>query len=90
MKSARITFLGTPEFKAALETRAKEEGMSVGELVRRQFEGKPSEEEVMLQVLSNELLSTVAEARIVLNEGLAEAQAALAESRIGESLKGRH
>lgn len=83
MKSARITFLGTPKFKAALEERAKTEGISVGELVRRQFEDKPSEEEVMLQALSNELLSAVAEAKTALSEGLAEVQATLAESRIG-------
>lgn len=83
VKSSRITFLGTPEFKAALEERARSEGISVGELVRRQFEDKPSEEEIMLQALCKELQVTVAEAKVALDEGLSEVQAALAESRIG-------
>lgn len=75
MKSERITFLGTSEFKATLQSQASAAGISVGELVRRQFERSPDED--VLKALTTELKGAVAEARDVLAEGLAEVHAAL-------------
>lgn len=80
MKSERITVLGTPEFKAYLAAEARQEGISVSELVRRRCERAPSEEEELLMTLAGELRRSVESAKQSLMEGLAAVQAALAES----------
>lgn len=79
MKTERITFLGTSEFKAALQSEASAAGISVGELVRRQFERQYSPDEVILKALTAELKGAVAAARQGLAAGLSELQAALRE-----------
>lgn len=77
MKSKRITFLGTPEFKDFLAEEAEKEGVSVGELVRRRCERAPSEDEVLLAGLAAELTKAVADAKQSLEEGLQAAQEVL-------------
>jgi hypothetical protein len=79
MKTERITILGTPDFKAFLANEAKREGVSVGELVRKRCEGSPTADEELLQHLSAQLQASVREAQHALGEGLAAANAVLAE-----------
>jgi len=84
MKTERITLLGTPQFKNFLQTEARREGKSVGELVRNRCEQRPTEEMAELQLLTRELRLRVADAKRSLRHGLREANAVLKE------LKGRH
>ena len=78
-KSERITILADQQFKAFLSKEAADEGVSVGELIRRRCERQPSSEEALLASLTAELRSAVATARSSLKAGLAEANAGLAE-----------
>lgn len=79
-QTARITVLGTPEFKKFLQQEAKKEGISLSTLVRRRCEQKPlSEDEELLMQLLAELKSSTAKAKKSLDEGLEEAQRFLAE-----------
>jgi len=79
MKTARITFLGTDQFKAELERQAAAQKISVGELIRSQFERKPSGDERLLEVLAEDLKRSTAEAHQVLTAALAEVDATLKE-----------
>jgi hypothetical protein len=80
MKSERLTLLTTPEFKAFLAEEAKQEGVSVAELVRRRCETRePSEEEEVLRALTWELNRQVGEAQAALQRAVETAQATLAE-----------
>jgi hypothetical protein len=81
MKTERVTLLTSPEFKAFLATEARREKVSVAELVRSRCEGRPSADEAMLVALTAELRAAVAQAKRSLREGLAEADAVLAELR---------
>jgi hypothetical protein len=83
MKSERITFLATPEFKSDLNRLAIQQNTSVGALIRARFE-RPANEEASPEAL--ELMALVAElqralpdARRALREGLAEADQVLQE-----------
>lgn len=78
MKSERITILGTPEFKMFLAIEADKEGISISELVRRRCEQSPSEEELVLAGLAEELMHSVANAQQALTEGLQAIQDVLA------------
>lgn len=77
MKTERITFLGTPEFKAFLVAEASKEGVSVGELIRRRCEHALSDDELLLTALTAELTSAVTNAKRSLEEGLQAAQEVL-------------
>ena len=79
MNSQRVTFLATPEFKAFLVEEAKREGVSVGELVRRRCEQRPSDDEAALAALTIELRGAVGEAKKALKDGLDETHAVLRE-----------
>lgn len=81
MKTERVTLLTSPEFKAFLSTEAKREKVSVAELVRSRCERRPSEDEAVLVALTLELRTAVSQAKKSLREGLAEADAVLAELR---------
>ena len=85
MKSERITFLGTPEFKANLTQLAVRENTSVGEVIRGRFEraqNRPdASEESELRALVADLRVATAQAQISLSEGLAEAEQTLRELR---------
>lgn len=81
MKSERITFLVTPEFKADLTRLASRENTSVGEVIRGRFERSADQqtraEESELRALTAQLREAVAEAQTSLREGLAEAEQTL-------------
>lgn len=79
MKTARITFLGTDQFKAQLVRQAAAQHISVGELIRSQFEREPSDEERLLEALTGDLKRSTAEARKALSDALAEVDATLKE-----------
>jgi hypothetical protein len=79
MKTERVTFLAAPEFKAFLAAEAERDGVSVGELVRRRCEQRPSSDEAALAQLAAALRASVASARKSLAEGLDEAHAVLNE-----------
>lgn len=81
MKTARLTLLTTPEFKAFLGAEATRDGISVAELVRSRCEQKPNADEAMLASLAGELRKAVREAQVSLRGGLAEAESVLAELR---------
>ncbi|HRL67669.1 MAG TPA: hypothetical protein PLA28_11900 [Ottowia sp.] len=85
MKSERITFLATPEFKANLTQLAVRENTSVGEVIRGRFEraqNRPdASEESELRALVADLRVATAQAQTSLSEGLAEAEQTLRELR---------
>ncbi len=85
MKSERITFLATPEFKANLTQLAVRENTSVGEVIRGRFEraqNRPdASEESELRALVADLRVAAAQAQTSLSEGLAEAEQTLRELR---------
>ena len=83
VKTARITILGTPDFKAFLIQEAKKEGVSLSQLVRQRCEKKPVsfEDEELLAALVKEVGEATARARASLEKGLADAEQALAEIR---------
>ncbi|HPZ70786.1 MAG TPA: hypothetical protein PLQ33_01145 [Peptococcaceae bacterium] len=68
MKSERITFLATPEFKANLTQLAVRENTSVGEVIRGRFEraqNRPdASEESELRALVADLRVATAQAQI--------------------------
>ena len=81
MKTARITFLSTPEFKTGLEKMARRDEISVGELVRRKFSVVPSVEEQELAELVMAVTINAAAAKAALADGLTEVEQALLELR---------
>ena len=81
MKSERITFLATPEFKASLTQLATQQNTSVGEVIRGRFE-RPQDrptasEESELRALVADLRVATTQAQASLREGLAEAEQTL-------------
>ncbi len=83
VKTARITILGTPDFKAFLTREAKKEGISLSKLVRQRCGQKPvnSEDEELLTALVKEVGQAAARAKASLEKGLTDAEQALAEIR---------
>ena len=79
MKTERVTFLATKEFKLFLGEAARREGVSVAELVRVRCEQNPSADEVSLAELTGELREALTEAKSSLRAGIAEARSVLAE-----------
>ena len=79
MKTERITILGSPQFKSFLSTQARRHKMSVGEFVRSRCENRPSAEDAELEMLTEALRQSVAEAKRSLRDGLREARTVLAE-----------
>jgi hypothetical protein len=79
MKTERVTFLATTQFKAYLAAEAEKAGMSVGELVRQRCQQQPGADEQLLAALAVELRHAVREAQTSLGDGLAAVDAALAE-----------
>ena len=80
MKSERITFLATPEFKANLMQLAQRQNTSAGELIRGRFEhplGRADIEQTELRALVADLRAATAEVQISLREGLSEAEQTL-------------
>ena len=84
VKSARITILGTPEFKEFLVREAKKEKISLSQLVRQRCEQKAANrEEELLAGLIKEVAAATARARASLEKGLADAERTLTEIRSG-------
>ncbi len=82
VQSARITILGTPDFKEFLVKEAKKEGVSMSELVRRRCTQKPeSKDEALLAVLVSEVNEATLRAKKSLEKGLGDAEKVLAEIR---------
>ena len=80
MQTERVTFLTTPDHKAALDAFARESGMSVGHVVREAtaryiVEGEVSEEEE-LALLVRELNEAVPRMRADIQSAIAAAEAA--------------
>jgi len=88
-KTERITILGSPEFKEFLVEEAKNEKISVSELVRRRCEraAPDADEEVLFAELVAELESAVKRAKRSLNKGLKDASRILAELQAGRADK---
>jgi hypothetical protein len=82
-KTARITFLSTPDFKDFLAAEAAREGTSVAELIRQRCEQKPAdiEEEEMLLAMVKEVGQATVRAKKSLEKGLADAEKVLQELR---------
>ena len=80
-KTARITFLSTPDFKDFLAAEAAKEGTSVAELIRQRCENKPAntKEEEMLLAVAKEVRQATARAKKSLEKGLADAERTLKE-----------
>lgn len=82
-KTARITFLSTPDFKEFLVAEAAREGTSVAELIRQRCEQKPAdiEDEAMLLAMVKEVGKATRKAKKSLESGLADAEKVLKELR---------
>jgi hypothetical protein len=81
-KTKRITILGTPEFKDFLTREAKQEGLSLSELVRQRCESKPqNQDEELLAALAKEVSAASSRAKLSLEKGVADAERVLAETR---------
>lgn len=65
MQTERVTFLTTPEAKAALAARAAARGISTGEYIRLAVENMPEEsvEEQELMAIVGELVAAIPEMR---------------------------
>jgi hypothetical protein len=87
MKTERLTLLCSPDFKAFLAREAERAGVSVAELVRARCEQRPSEEEAVLRALTVDLSAALRDARKSLRDGLAEADAVLADLRAKKPAK---
>ena len=85
MKSERITFLATPEFKANLTQLAVRENTSVGEVIRGRFERAQNRPDASggseLRALVADWRAATAKAQISWSEGLAEAEQTWRELR---------
>ena len=81
MKTARLTLLTTPDFKAFLGVEAALGGVSVAELVRRRCEQRPTADEEALAALTHELRTAVQEAQASMRAGVAETASVLTELR---------
>ncbi|WAC08356.1 MAG: hypothetical protein OS130_03945 [Thermodesulfobacteriota bacterium] len=81
VQTARITFLGTPEFKGWLKNEAKKEGVSIAELIRHRCLNEPNEDELLLLAMADEVKKATHRAKASLNKGLKDANEALAAIR---------
>jgi len=78
MKSERITFLASPDFKTYLTHEAANDGISVGELIRKRCQHDATDQENELAALTAQLKRSIVEARASLGEGLQAAAEAMA------------
>lgn len=80
-QTERITILSTPDFKGWVTREAKQEGVSVGELIRQRCQAKPNEEEILLATLVAEVKQATQKAEKSLAKGLNDAGKILTELR---------
>ncbi|MHB8111692.1 MAG: hypothetical protein ACYDHW_16840 [Syntrophorhabdaceae bacterium] len=81
LKTARVTFLTSPDFKTWLGKEADKVGISISELIRIRCQGKLNEEELMLSTTINELRTATVRASAALDKGLKDAETVLSELR---------
>jgi len=86
MKTERVTFLASPDFKRYLSTQASNDGISVGELIRGRCQAQRKNaharsQERELSALTAELRRSMAEAHDSLKEGLQAAAKAMSSIR---------
>lgn len=83
VKTARITILGTPDFKDFLQQEAKKEKISLSELVRQRCQKKPDsqKDEELLRILLREVTAATSMAKSSLEKGMDDAEHVLAEIR---------
>ncbi|MBI5443358.1 MAG: hypothetical protein HY900_19350 [Deltaproteobacteria bacterium] len=81
-KTARITFLSTPEFKQMLEDEARSRHVSVGELIRGRFSTELTDEEIEVRQLAVLLTRETEAARASLTSAITEAQEVLSALRL--------
>lgn len=89
MKTARITFLGTPDFKRMLEQEASAKRISIGELIRTRFSSEPTTEERELAQLATLLEGETAAAHAALTSAIAEARKTLKALRAAREQRER-
>ncbi len=99
-QTERLTFLSTPEFKVWLTKEAKQEGISVSELVRRRCQAGSSQDEELLAISSQdkellaalivEVRKSTKKAEASLDQGLKTADEVLAEIRTRRKDNRRH
>jgi hypothetical protein len=93
MKTERITFLASPDFKQYLAVEASNDGVSVGELIRKRcLQKTATSQESELAALTVELRRSIVEARKSLGEGLqaaAEAMTAIAQETTRRATLGK-
>ena len=80
MQTERVTFLTTPDHKAALDTFARETGMSMGHVVREATsrfiaEGQANDEQA-LQLLAREVEEAVPRMRADMRQAIASIERA--------------
>ena len=81
VQTERITILGTPDFKIYLKKEAKNEGISISELVRQRCQRNPSEDDLLLLALIKEVKIATKKAGASLTKGLNDAKKVLSELR---------
>ena len=73
--TSRITFLGTPEFKKYLQKEAKDQGISLSELIRLRCEKRQmNDDEEALRLLLDELQQSTFRASKSLDKALSDVQ----------------
>jgi|GEM_PF-568782 len=87
MKTERVTFLASPDFKQYLTTQAANDGVSVGELIRsrcllqQKMSARAKSQERELRALAAELQRALAQAQGSLTQGLQAAESAMSSIR---------
>lgn len=80
IKTERITILASPDFKAYLNSKAEEKGISVSEFIRQRCSDEhreKSEDELVLRALIDEVNTSTKRATRSLNRGLKAAEQTL-------------
>ena len=81
IQTARVTFLTSPDFKAWLVEEAVKADVSVSEFIRLRCQYGPSEDELMLLAMAEELKKATQRAGDSLEKGIRDAESVLKELR---------
>ena len=81
IQTARVTFLTSPDFKAWLVEEAGKADVSVSEFIRLRCQYGPSEDELMLLAMAEELKKATRRAGDSLEKGIRDAESVLKELR---------
>ncbi|MCK5542607.1 MAG: hypothetical protein KAI40_07920 [Desulfobacterales bacterium] len=80
-QTARTTILTTPDFKAWLAAEASKEEVSISELIRTRCESQPTDDELELKALTQQLNKSTHKAEKAIEQGLSDVKKVLAEIR---------